>query len=373
MKSWKDEATGRQVWQLTDATEGAGLDYFRHFRHLTDGRMIVRRNHDGRRILMALDPETGVSEDLKRSGRLLRARASDGTVWTLSRRTGELWRQQMAAGEAECIAALPDDLLSQVADITADGEKLLLVEKFGDENWGRLSELTAAGLWNYIERPRHGKLKSYDVRSGEITTLVETETKCPFHVDPSPIDPGLVRYAEDTLECNGQRMFTVRTDGSDMRVIRPQELGEMITHEFWWPDPKYIGYTYQDRRGDETVREIPWCEYAPVTTHLGIADLNGREVYMSDPLNSYHSHLYVSRSGNFVSGEGTHNNSFVHASAFDWSSTRVEMIPLATIHTPYAKMSGQQVNADFSADDKWLLYNDQIDGVKQICRVRVDL
>jgi hypothetical protein len=250
---------------------------------------------------------------------------------------------------------------------------LVLVECAGERKWGPLSQLTAAEFWEYIERPRSGNLKLYDLDTGAVTNIVHTNGTCPFHVDTSPSDSELIRYAEDTLECNGQRMFSVRIDGTDLRVIRRQEHGEMITHEFWWADPNYIGYTYQDRRGDATVRAVPWCEYAAVATQLGIADLTGREVYLSDPLNSYHSHLYVSRTGQYVSGEGTHNNSLVYAAKFSWANTKVEMVPLATVHTPYATMSGQHVNADFSADDKWLLYNDLIDGVKQICRVRVDL
>jgi hypothetical protein len=168
-------------------------------------------------------------------------------------------------------------------------------------------------------------------------------------------------------------MFTVRADGSEHRTIRVQEVGEMITHEFWWADPNFIGYTYQDRRGDPTVQELPWSEYAPVKTRLGIADLDGNEVYLSDPLNSYHSHLYVSRRGDYVSGEGTDGNSFVFAAPFSWDNTKIDFTALATIYTPYSAMLGQYVHADFSADSKWLLYNDTIDGVMQVCRVRVDV
>ena len=48
-------------------------------------------------------------------------------------------------------------------------------------------------------------------------------------------------------------------------------------------------------------------------------------------------------------------------------------MPLATIHTPYLAFAGNQVNAGFSADSRWLIYNDTVDGKLQVCAVAVDL
>jgi len=149
----------------------------------------------------------------------------------------------------------------------------------------------------------------------------------------------------------------------------------MVTHEFWWGDPDYIGYTYQDRRQDPTLRTHHWAEYSQADTRLGIADLSGREVYLSDPLNSYHSHLYRSKDGTLISGEGTEGHSFVYAARFDMANTKVEMTPLATIHTEYVPFRGQGVDCDFSADSRWLIYADKLDpnGPHQLFAVEVDL
>jgi hypothetical protein len=87
-------------------------------------------------------------------------------------------------------------------------------------------------------------------------------------------------------------------------------LAQPRARAFWWPDGRLIGYTYQDRRGDTTIRELPWGEYSPCPTHLGIAGLDGAECYLSDPLNCYHSHLFVSPDGQWVCGEGTDGFSF---------------------------------------------------------------
>jgi hypothetical protein len=150
----------------------------------------------------------------------------------------------------------------------------------------------------------------------------------------------------------------------------------MVTHEFWWADPRFIGYTYQDRRKDPTLKTHHWAEYTTCPTRLGIADLSGREIYLSDPLNSYHSHLYRSPDGRLVSGEGTDGNSFICAAEFSWQSTRLAMQPLATIHTKYVPFRGQGVDCNFSANGKWLIYADKLDGDDkpyQLYAVKVEL
>jgi len=390
--SWIDENTGRRVWQMTDSPEGAMLGYFRNFKHLPDGRMLIHMRGQGRGFggsLCALDPESGDLQMLDCPGHTLKLRSSDGQAWFLKRPPGlkrpslfdrsqwrrgprDLWTINLPDGEPQFVAQLPEEIARHVSDITCDGKTLILEEREVEQVESPIGSTEVEKLWAHFKRPRSGVLSAYDIASAERRTLVETQDVCTFHVDTSPFDAGLIRFAQDMLECTGQRMFTVRTDGSDLHVIRAQEFGEMITHEFWWGDPNYIGYTYQDRRGDTSVQELPWSEYAPVSTHLGIANLEGEEVFLSDPLNSYHSHIFVSRRGDMVCGEGTDGNCFAFAAPFSMHRTKVDMQALATIHTEYRPMSGQNVHCDFSADSKWLLFNDTIDGKSQVCRVQVD-
>lgn len=387
-RSWIDENTGRRVWQLTNDPNGAAIGYFRYPRHLPNGHVLVHER--GRRGggLAMLDPETGEVQSLGIPGRYLNLRISDGQMWFLKRPPGleiptdrkqwrlgprDLYTVNLPEGEPQLLAHLPEEIAQHVSDITCDGSTLVLEERYGERVESPVGSSDIEKMWAHFTRPRSGAMFTYDIASGTRNKIVETQDVSTFHVDTSPVDPTLIRFAHDMLECTGQRMFTVRTDGSDLRPIRVQELGEMITHEFWWPDSNSIGYTYQDRRGDTTIRDIPWCEYASITSHLGIANLQGEEVYLSDPLNSYHSHIYVSRCGTMVSGEGTHNNSFVFAAPFSWDSNKIDFQALATIHTDYHPMSGQGVDADFSADGKWMLYNDTIGGKMQVCRVQIDL
>ncbi len=100
-RSWIDENTGRRVWQMTDSPTGASLSYFRNYRHLPDGRMLI--NVRGTRggapggargpgmfggSLATLDPASGELEVLAHPGRYLKLRLCDGQAWFLKRPPG---------------------------------------------------------------------------------------------------------------------------------------------------------------------------------------------------------------------------------------------------------------------------------------------
>ena len=74
-----------------------------------------------------------------------------------------------------------------------------------------------------------------------------------------------------------------------------------------------------------------------------------------------------------MTGEGTHNHSFACAGLFSIEDTHLRLQPLATIHTPYVPAGGQGVDCGITRDGRWMVYNDTVDGAKQICAVRVDL
>ncbi len=333
--------------------------------------MIAWARQEPRGILL-IDPESGSVERLPiETGKPYARLLPDQSVWWYKWAEREIWRAQLPDGEPELLARLPDELPARVSDLTCDG-RLVLLREAVQESQPSPTCHDPETYWKYIERPRSGAIWTYDVQTGNAQRILQTSGATPDHLDPSPIDPTLIRYCLDLCEALGQRVWSIRTDGSGQRMIRPQEPGEMITHEFWWPDGESIGFTYQDRRGDEMLRSKPLAEYCPRPTQLGIADLDGNQLYLSDPLNCYHTHLYVSRDGKWVSGEGTDGTSFVFAAPLSRSERKIALKPLASVHTPYVPFAGQHVNCDFSADGRWLLYNDTINGTRQVCAVRVE-
>ncbi len=375
VRTWIDENTGRTVRQLTAFEGRTGLEYFRHERHLRDGRMIAR-TAAGERQPLLVDPDSGDVQPLGFNlGHYLRFRPADGRYFFVGMPGRAIMAVSLPDGTPEEVGRIPDDLTGWPDTITCDG-RYVIVADLTDAPPADANPASgeAADFWRYMARPRHGALRSYDLTTGERRTLVETQGKCPFHCDASPSDPTLVRFALDHWEGHNQRAWATRADGStEPWPIRPQERGELVTHEYWWADGAHIGFTFQDRRNDPSSETLPWCEYGLAPTRLGMADTDGRQVYLSDPVNHYHTHLYCSRDGRLISGSGTDGHSFVHAAAFDPRSTRIDLIPLATVHTPYVPFRGQGVNCDFSADGRWLLYSDLIGSHHQLCAVGVDL
>ncbi|MDO8472860.1 MAG: hypothetical protein Q7T05_03490, partial [Dehalococcoidia bacterium] len=379
---------GREVRQLTNLPQGARVHYFRQERHLQDGRIIAWYAHENgsasprRTDIMLIDPESGDVEFPKhRPGAFLAVLNSGKAVYTTGDEKREVWAMTLPDGGPELIGSIPQEAPGalhsprNLHNITCDGRTILLVSAQIPQPAGPLpctdDVNDSSGFWRHIYRPRSGDLYAYNLDDETFTCCVHLD-RCSFqHIDPSPSDPGLVKFAQDVLGVFEQRAWTVRTDGSELRKIKPQRKGEWVHHEFWWPDGQFIGYKYVDRRNDPTVHELPWGELAPRPLQLGIADLTGREVYLSEPLCCFQSHLFVSPKGDMVSGEGTLGHSFVYAAPFSWSDYDIDLQPLATVHTPYNLGSAQSVEAGFSADSRWLIYNDTVDGKFQVCAVRV--
>lgn len=376
VRTWIDEKTGREIRQLS--THGGSLGYFRTPRHLPNGLMLAYLGDHKHKTLHALDPETGNHEPIQgmEHRRYLKLRKSDGVLFAIDKEH-TVFAMDLMHRREERLGAIPREVRGQITDITYDGRYLVLIDNENPEreSYPAPTKKDAAMFWRYVSRPRRGALRLYDLKLNKLTTLFESEGYCPFHTDPCPTDPTLLRFAVDRFEGVHQRAYLIHVDGTGLRPVPPQESGELATHEFWWADGRHVGYTYQDRRNDPTAHDLPWCEYSNSKTQLGIADTTGRQVYLSDPVNHYHTHLYVSHNGKLMSGSGTDGHSFVYAAHFDWKSTRIDYVPLATVHTPYVPFAGQYVNCDFSADGRWLLYTDQCDdsGHLQLCAVRVDI
>ena len=367
-RCWIDEQTGREVRMLTKPGDRRRvyLPYFMTWKHLADGRLLC-----GKRIF---DPRTGAVTTLPRLGDVMQISPDGKRIYCWKQRSRTVVALVLPDLQVETIGRVTDARYPDGGYVSCDGHTLI--------GWS-FSELGEAVspfgqpdpevLWRFFDRPRAADLWAYDLPTGQLTQLAHTDGLGIIYVMPSPTDPTLIKFCHDRHEATCQRIWTVRTDGSAMCPVRPQERGEVVTHDIWWPDGRYIAYKYLDRRDDPTLIQVPWSEYAPVPTRLGLAGPDGLQIYLSDPLVSYQSHINVSRNGHLLSGEGTHDHPFIYAAAFSPVSTDIDFIPQATIHTPYSPMGGHGLQADFTADGQWILYHDTIDGEHHMCAVRVEV
>lgn len=364
-----DETTGRTVRILRHEGQRLNCGYFRTHKWLHDGRVMLPMEKG----TVACDPATGQTERLTNSAALIEVHEATGKLVVWDGHGKPLRQVTLDELNHAQPPKWPGRWVGSPVAYTCDGRFVILhrISEYAEtpiQPYGVNVEV----LWDFFNRPRDGWLWAYDLVNLRTHDLVSLKGIAPIHPDASPTDPTLVKYSQDQFDGHTQRIWTVRIDGSDPTPIRLQERGEVVTHEFWWPDGSLIAYKYQDRRKDDTVYQLPWCEYSPIATQFGLADLTGREVYLSDPINSYHSHIFVSKDGSMLCGEGTHDHSFLYAAKFDRDSTKIDFQRQATIHTEYVALGGQGVNAGFSPDGRWLIYNDTIDGQVEACAVEVD-
>jgi len=375
VKSWNDETTGRRIRQMTDMPLGAHTSYFRLPHNIPGGWVIIAGHVEQHRSnIFCLHIDSGELRDTSINMRdSLFLREQDGRLFYRDGR--HIWAINLPDGQPEPIGSLPDEVPGKPVIITCDGRVVIsqvIVDPDVDRLLADISDEPDT-YWNCVYRRRSTTLYAYDLVDKTSRLLWHNDTRRAHHLDPSPTDPTLFKFAPDGPAMYEQRILAARVTEGEAWKIYPQQRGELTVHEFWWPDGLHIGYKYQDRRDDPTVRELPYAEYAPVPTRFCIADVNGDEIYRSDPINCWHTHICVSPDAMLLSGEGTHDHMFVYAALFDQKSTTIDFIPLATLHSKYHPFSAAMVNSVFLADCKTLIYGDTIDGKLQVCAVEVDL
>ena len=393
-ESFKDSSTGREIIQVTDETtfpEGVSLGYFRLNRHLPDGRILARGIHKKGKVVL-VDMDNGYIELMPYSFSPLKL-TPKGRAWYLDGNGGTtLWHIDLPDGEPVRVGDIPKKLQDGIEDITCDGKKLVVSQIVDDTETHPPPRVKDPKVMErYFTRRRHGSIWVYDIETRASTKVYEvngesdhslslvTRYRRPSHIETSPINPGLIRFCLDNPESLSQRIWAVNTDGSGLRKIRPQDEGEVTTHEFWWANPDLVGYTFQDRRNDPTYRTHPWAEYALAETRLGIARAdNGEEVYLSNPLNSYHEHMFCSPDGKLVYGKGGVDNPFYYVARFTMDDPNVNMVPLASINCgDWTPFRGRGSSCDFSHDNKWLLFTNSVNGnhkgPRQLYAVKVNL
>ena len=373
-RQWRDENTGREVRMLTDPDDPdrPSLPYFMTWKHLADGRLAIgypRQN-------CTMDPRDGAIEPLPDVGRAFQVAADGSRIYCWDEAARHVVALSVPGLEAEVIAEVADLQFrtSGPLRISCD-ERYLIAEVITERERSDTNPYSddASVYWHHMNRPRGGELWTFDLDAGAATCLVRLDDCGIIYTDPSPTDPSIIKFCYDLFEGYCQRIWTVRIDGGEPCAVRPQQRGEIVAHDIWWPDGQYVVYTYQDRRDDPTIPQIPYAEYAAAATRVGLSRPDGPEVYLSDPLGHWHSHVNVSRDGHRICGEGTHDYPFLCAADFSMESTAIDLVPQATIHTPYAAAAGHGLQADFTHDGEWLLYHDTIDGSHHICAVRVEL
>ncbi len=149
------------------------------------------------------------------------------------------------------------------------------------------------------------QLFTMDVRTGETKTF-HASTDWLNHVQMSPTDPDLILFCHEGPWHQVDRVWTIRTDGSGLKLIHPRTMVmEIAGHEFFGADGHTVWYDLQTPRGENF-----WLAGYNLKT--------GRRTWYQLQRNEWSVHYNVSRDGALFAGDGGHEGSVAKAPDGKW-------------------------------------------------------
>lgn len=377
--SWMDPDTGHRVIRLTREPGSASL-YFNQNGYTADGRRLVYTTPDG---ISILDLATRQARQVVQ-GRVRLIEAGRKTQRVFYVRDGAVFSTDVDTGDTRKIAALPRR--GSIATVNAD-ETLLAgasIEGDGQDYAGNRTQQTRS-----LEQPRDRghmmeerwaarlpmSLFTVNVQTGEIKTIHKSNDWL-NHLLFSPTDPTLLMFCHEGPWHKVDRIWTIRTDGTQLTRIHTRTMAmEIFGHEFWSADGKTIWYDLQTPRGEDF-----WL----AAYHLG----TGARTWYHLQRNEWSIHFNVSRDGTLFCGDGGDPGQVARAPDGQWIYLfRPEIIPnRGTQDKSFVQpgvlraerlvnMSRHQYrlepNPSFTPDQKWVVFRSNMFGANYVFAVEV--
>ncbi len=376
-RSWVDPGTGHRVFRLTDEPGSASL-YFNQNGYTPDGKKLIYTTPNG---ISTFDLQ---SRDVKQvvSGRVRIIEVGHKTASVFYTRGNVVFVTNIDTGATREIAPLPER--SSVVTVNAD-ETLLAgtyTEAQGPAGNAYASPQRPAQAEQshpLDQPPNKGQMMEQrlaahipmgmfvmSTSSGKITTIHKS-TDWLNHLLFSPTDPTLLMFCHEGPWHKVDRIWTIRTDGSQITKVHTRTMTmEIFGHEFWSADGKTIWYDLQTPRGEDF-----WLAGYNVDTQ--------QRTWYHLQRNEWSIHFNVTRDGKLFCGDGGDPGQVAHAPDGEWIYLfRPELIPNRgsddkTLIAPgvlraekLVNMSKHQYklepNVSFSPDSNWVIFRSNMFG-----------
>jgi oligogalacturonide lyase len=121
------------------------------------------------------------------------------------------------------------------------------------------------------------------------------------HLQFSPTDPALLMYAHEGPWHQVNRIWTIRTDGSEKKLMHQRTMQmEIAGHEWWGADGKMIWYQLDLPRG------VPDSDFIS-----GVNVDSGARVWYHQDAEAHSIHHNVSPDGTLFCGDGNKSNPWI--------------------------------------------------------------
>jgi oligogalacturonide lyase len=186
------------------------------------------------------------------------------------------------------------------------------------------------------------------------------------HMQFSPTDPTLLLYCHEGTWHEVDRIWTIRTDGSEMalRHVRGMDM-EIAGHEFWSFDGKHIWFDLQTPRS-----QVFWIAGVDIGT--------GKETRYRIDQDAWSVHYNVSRDNTLFMGDGGDETQVAFAKDGMWINLftvvpgdRVQREKLVNMskHNYVTGRGGVEPNGSITPDKRWVIFTGNFDGERHVYAV----
>ncbi len=396
---WIDPDTGHRVVQLSTEPGSESL-YFNLNPFTPDGKRMVITSPSG---ISLINLETRAVDKIA-SGRLhiIMVGHKTGQIYYVSRRI-ENGATNRYVSSVDPNTKVVRDIMKldrgvDVATVNAD-ETLLGGTIIERKNWGTNGEYFDGGpnRLNDIQNQETARNQKGDMMERRLaahypmklffrniaTGKTKTYDRCTDwlnHLQFSPTDPKLLLFCHEGPWHKVDRIWTIRTDGSDMKLIHQRTMSmEIAGHEFFSGDGKTIWYDLQTPRGEDF-----WVAGYNVET--------GARTWYHLQRDEWSVHFNVSPDNRQFSGDGGDDRMVAHAENGKWlylfhpellpdesdgNLKTKNLIQPGVFHSEkLVNMSKHnyalEPNAMFSPDMKWLIFRSNMSGANQAYAVELE-
>jgi oligogalacturonide lyase len=367
-KTWIDPDTGHRVYRITSEPGSASL-YFNDHGYTPDGKEMIYTTGGG--DIGVVDLTTFATRIVvKGPVQVISVGHRTSTVF-FARGTSDpnystLWCADLATGTERKLADLPrrGKVFTVNADETLAGGTFIV----GDgEDYGSPGTLQVNNLDQPVNKSQMMATRlaarlpmwiyTVDLRTGKTTNLL-FGTDWLNHLQFSPNDPGLLMYCHEGQWWHVDRIWTIRTDGTQNTLIHKRTMEmEIAGHEWCSADGQKIWYQLNYPRG----LNITFVASYDVDT--------GERICYRSTADDASIHHNTSPDGTLFCGDGNRQNPWIvliHPTLIrDDRTLGTNLIKTGTFKAErLVNMSKHdyklEPNASFTPDQKYLIYRSNI-------------
>ena len=292
---WIDPDTGHRVVRLSREPGTASL-YFHQNAYSADGKKLVVTNPHGiatinlatRQIEQIVEGRVNILVTGHKTGQIYYTR--DGAIFATNldtKETREVAKIPTQSGRGGAIAVNADETMLVGVAADPDGKTVPRTPP-PNGNGGSLERNWAAGTAKM--------LYTIDIKTGTFRKIY-TENDWTNHLQMSPTDPNLIMFCHEGPWHFNDRVWTIRTDGTGLRLLHERTMNmEISGHEFFAADGKTVWYDLQTPKSS-----VFWV--------AGVELATGHRTWYNVDRKDWSVHYNVSSDGKLFAGDGGGPNS----------------------------------------------------------------